>query len=114
MSGLTMPRRAAAPAFPAVAGAGAIAHEGFAPMTDSEQFAQLLEARNACVSIVTFGEQYALSVVRDVAMERGMNLRLWSVTRGLRDGLVADAPSAPDSEHPAAALYLLSNDPKLA
>jgi hypothetical protein len=74
-------------------------------MTDTERFAQLLDARNACVSIVTFEEQYALSVVRDVAIDRGINLRLWSVTTGLRDGLVADAPATPDTDHPAAALF---------
>jgi len=83
-------------------------------MTDTERFAQLLDARNACVSIVTFEEQYALSVVRDVAMDRGINLRLWSVTTGLRDGLVADAPATPDTDHPAAALFSLTKDPKLA
>src|SRR3954447_6259507 len=36
-------------------------------MTDNDRFAELLEARTACVSIVTFEEQHALGVVRDVA-----------------------------------------------
>src|SRR5262249_54021965 len=85
----------------------------FSNMTDNERFAQLLDATTACVSIVSFEEQYALSVVREVAMERGLNLRIWSVTRGLRDGLVEDAPVVADTDHPAAALYTLSNDRKL-
>lgn len=78
--------------------------------TDAQRLADLLLARHPCVSIVTFEEADALLAVRECAVEQGQNLRVWSVTLGLRDGLLEDSPPAPDTEHPAAALFSLARD----
>ena len=58
------------------------------------------------------GESFTCSaLLRQVAAERGVELWLWSVTLGWRDGLRADAPPIPDTEHPAAAMYYVANLP---
>lgn len=79
-------------------------------MTDQDRFIQLVQARHPCVSIVTYEEDYALSVVRQAAIESGWDLSLWTVTNGLRDGLIENAPSIPDTDHPAAAMYHLCRE----
>src|SRR5215207_6908897 len=80
------------------------------PESDRDRLEQLLKSRHACVSVVTYEEEYVLQLLSEVALERGMELRVWSVTYGLRDGMVAGTPPVPDSEHPAAALYLLGQE----
>jgi SpoVK/Ycf46/Vps4 family AAA+-type ATPase len=82
-------------------------------VTDHDAFLRLIQARHPCVAILTLEEQYALSVVRDVAADQGINLRLWTVTRGLCDGLIEGAPCEPNTDHPAAALFSLSRDRKI-
>ena len=82
-------------------------------MADRDRLEHLLRAGYPCISIVTQEETYALEVVRDVAFklgcdQTGSGMWLWSVVGGVRDGLVADAKPAKDTEHPAAALYYLS------
>jgi ATP-dependent 26S proteasome regulatory subunit len=78
-------------------------------MTDLEQIDQLLTARHPCLAVSTFEEDYVLGLLREAAVERGWDLWLWSVTRGLSDGLLADSPPVLNSEHPAAALYHVAN-----
>ena len=77
---------------------------------DVQRLGELLAARHACISITTFEECYALQVLNEVAIERGTNLRVWSVTVGMRDGALAGAPPVPDTDHPAAALFSLTRD----
>src|SRR3954463_13563362 len=77
-------------------------------MTDQEQLIRLLRAGHACVSILTYEEAQALSVVRAAVDEMGLEMMEWSVVRGLRDAIVAASPMVSDSEHPAAALFFLS------
>jgi hypothetical protein len=77
-------------------------------MTDREQLVRLLKAGHPCVSILTFEEPDALLAARGAANDLSRELMEWSVTRGLRDGLVAASPVVADTEHPAAALYFLS------
>jgi len=74
-------------------------------MTDLEQLNQLITARHPCLAVATFEEEYVLGLLRQVAVERGWDLLLWSVTHGVRDGLLANSRSVPDTDHPAAALY---------
>ena len=76
-------------------------------LTDQQRFEQLVRARHPCVSIVTFEEDYALGVVRHAAVENGWDCSVWTVTNGLRDGLVEGTVRVPDTDHPAAALYHL-------
>jgi AAA+ superfamily predicted ATPase len=77
-------------------------------MTDLEQIDQLITARHACVAISTLEEDYVLGLLREIAVQRGWELWLWSISRGLSDGLLADSPPVLNTEHPAAALYHLS------
>src|SRR5215213_2376156 len=74
-------------------------------MTDLEQINQLITARHPCLAITTFEEDYVLGLLRQAAVERGLELWLWSITRGVRDGLLADSRAVPETDHPAAALF---------
>src|ERR1051325_2232460 len=83
-------------------------------MKDAERLAQLLTARHPCVTILTFEESDALAATRGAAGKVGLDLLEWSVSTGLRDGLVAAAPVVPNTEHPAAALaYLCGRDERM-
>lgn len=77
-------------------------------LSDTDRFEQLITARHSCVSIISPEESHALSIVGDVALRRQCDYLIWSVTRGVRDGLIADSPPVPDTDHPAAALFHLS------
>jgi SpoVK/Ycf46/Vps4 family AAA+-type ATPase len=81
------------------------------PVTDEERFASLLHARHPAISITTPEEEDALDVVLRAAVEAGIDVLLWSNSRGVRDGLLEGGPGIPDTEHPAAALYHLSSLP---
>ena len=77
-------------------------------MTDLEQINQLITARHPCLAVATFEEDYVLGLLRQVAVERGMDLWLWSVARGVSDGLLADSPPVLNTDHPAGALFHLA------
>lgn len=79
-------------------------------MQDQQRFEHLLRARNHCVSIITHEEDYALNLVRETAVRTGAEIWVWSVIGGVRDGLIADSPPAPETEHPAAGLYFLTEN----
>jgi hypothetical protein len=75
---------------------------------DEDRFLPLLRARHPAISILTPEEEDALDVVLRAAVELGLDVLLWSNSRGVRDGLLEGGPGIPDTEHPAAALYHLS------
>jgi ATP-dependent 26S proteasome regulatory subunit len=82
-------------------------------MNDQERLERLIRAGHAAIAILTYEEQYALSLVRETAFKLGYDLSgtslwLWSVSDGLRDGLVARPSRIENTEHPAAALLYLS------
>ncbi|HEY7089149.1 MAG TPA: AAA family ATPase [Tepidisphaeraceae bacterium] len=79
-------------------------------MTDPERFKHLLLARHPMVSVITYEEDYALAIVRQVAMEEGRDVWLWTVCTGLRDGMIERSASIADTDHPAAALYRMTQD----
>jgi SpoVK/Ycf46/Vps4 family AAA+-type ATPase len=72
---------------------------------DQQRFEQLINARHRCILICTTEEDAALGIIRASALERGTDILLWSITRGVHDGLMAESVSITDTEHPAAALY---------
>ena len=74
-------------------------------MNDQQRLEQLMRARYACVAILSTEEEYVLGLVRDTASQMRGDLWLWSIVRGVHDGLIADSKPVPDTEHPAAALY---------
>ncbi len=75
---------------------------------DKERLRELLVAGHPAVAIGTLEEEYALGLLRELAGDSGWDLWLWSVSRGVRDGLISEAPNVTDTEHPAAALYYLT------
>src|SRR5438045_8488000 len=72
---------------------------------DQQRFEQLVTARHPCILISTTEEDAALGIIRASALERGTDILLWSITRGVHDGLMAESVSITDTEHPAAALH---------
>src|SRR5437763_3367477 len=79
-------------------------------MTNRDRLEQLLISRHPCVAVSTFEEEYVLGLLREIAVEREWDLWLWSVTHGLRDGLLSGSPTVTDTENPAAALYYLARE----
>lgn len=77
---------------------------GAEDMNDREQLAQLIRLGHRCVRITTFEEDYALGLLRDLALELGRPLWTWSLGVGLRQGLVAGQPPEPGTEQPQGAL----------
>ncbi|MBX3358728.1 MAG: AAA family ATPase [Phycisphaeraceae bacterium] len=75
--------------------------------SDAARLGALVRAHHRCIRIVTFEEHEALRAVRDMALDAGRELLLWSSVRGLEDGLVAGRVKETGSENPAAALYRL-------
>lgn len=74
-------------------------------MNDLHRLERLLRARHECISIATMEESHALRLVKDAALNAGTSLRIWSITHGVRDGIVEMRDAEPNTEHPAAALY---------
>lgn len=74
-------------------------------MTDRQSLEELFLARHPVVAIQTFEEEYVLTVLGEMALERELDLWMWSATEGLRDGLISGSRPIPDTDHAAAALY---------
>lgn len=74
-------------------------------LDDHKRLEQLLLAQHHVVTINTLEEEEALVLVRETAVERELEMWLWSMSRGVRDGLLADGPTTPDTDHPAAAMF---------
>ena len=77
-------------------------------MTDVERLGELFKSQHACISILTLEEFEALELVRNAALDQRLDLLVWSVTQGVRDGMLASPPAVTSSEHPSAALYYLT------
>ncbi len=77
-------------------------------MTDQERFDRLLLGKHPCINIVTHDEAFALTLVREAVMKTALLLNVWSINGGVRDGLLAEHPAVPETEHAAAALYYLA------
>jgi ATP-dependent 26S proteasome regulatory subunit len=80
-------------------------------MTDQERLDHLIVARHPCVAIATHDEAYVLTLLRQIAVERGEEMWVWSVTQGWREGLLAHSPPVVETEHPAAAMFYLAHLP---
>jgi SpoVK/Ycf46/Vps4 family AAA+-type ATPase len=78
-------------------------------MDDIDRFTKLVTGGYCCISIVTYEEQYALEIVRQVALGLNRDLWIWSVAGGVRDGLLAESLFIADTESPAAGLRNFTN-----
>ncbi len=77
-------------------------------MNDIGRLSQLITGGFACLSIVTYEEQFALEIVRQTALSLDRDVWIWSVGSGVRDGLIADSPIIADTETPAGGLRNLA------
>jgi ATP-dependent 26S proteasome regulatory subunit len=93
---------------------GAVSEGKAMPESDVEKLEKLLRSRHPCVTILTFEEEYALEVARQVAMGRDGQIRVWSASSGVCDGAIKGATPLPDTENVAAALYYLWTNPQAA
>ncbi|MBC7834991.1 MAG: AAA family ATPase [Phycisphaerales bacterium] len=75
----------------------------------------LLRAGHPSILVVTHEEAEALDLIRTAAINTSKSLRMWSIVRGLSEGLLAGGISYPNTENPAAALYQasLESDPQI-
>jgi hypothetical protein len=79
-------------------------------MTDRERLDQLITARHPCVSILSSEESHALDIVRETALERSLDLWIWSITTGIQGGLIDPPQVVADTENAAAALFHLARN----
>ena len=79
-------------------------------MTDRENLHQILLSRHPLVTIQTFEEEYVLLLIRELAVNLQTELWTWTVTEGLREGLLANSALMPDTDNPAALLYMLAHE----
>jgi len=77
-------------------------------MDDAERFEQLITGGYKCISIVTQEERYALDMVRRVANRLKRDMWIWSVSCGVRDGLLEGGPCIEQTDAPAAGLMNMS------
>jgi len=77
-------------------------------VSNRTRFERLLKARHRCIRIVTSEEADALALVREAAMDSGLDLWTWSATQGVQQGLLAGAKPVQDTMHAAAALWHLA------
>ncbi len=80
--------------------------------SDYQRFCQLLDARHACIAIITAEESEAIALVARAAIDRGTSVRCWSYTHGVHDALVEQSDGVADTQHPAAGLYHLITKPQ--
>lgn len=78
------------------------------PSNDLQRMISLLRAWHPCITIATYEEEHALEVIRQAAHDLRHDMLVWSISGGLRDGLLAHEPVVKDTEHPAAALFHLA------
>ncbi len=77
-------------------------------MSDRSELERLIRIGHSGLTICTFEEDYALSLIRDVAMQLGRPLWVWSICGGIQDGILAGSPAIPNTEQPVAALTHLA------
>jgi SpoVK/Ycf46/Vps4 family AAA+-type ATPase len=78
-------------------------------MDNQERLEQLLDGYHPCILINTNEEAFAREMVVAAAVNLQVSLRTWTVTEGLRDGLLTGSPCVGGTENPAAGLLYMSH-----
>jgi hypothetical protein len=73
-------------------------------MGDCKQLERLIEGGYNCISIVTHEELYALEIARVAAINLTRPVWVWSMGRGVREGLVSGSCTVAETELPAPGL----------
>ncbi len=81
-------------------------------MGDCKQLERLIEGGYNCVSIVTHEELYALEIARTAALNLNRPVWMWSMGRGVREGMLSGSCSVAETELPAPGLRnLMETEP---
>jgi AAA+ superfamily predicted ATPase len=83
------------------------ANGGNLAMDDVERLVTLINSGSTCILICTHEEDDALDVVRWAATDLRRDLLLWSLSYGVRDGLVQDSPAEAETATPEGGLCQL-------
>ena len=78
-------------------------------MSDSQRLKELIQGNRPCISCVTYEESYVRDIVINCAVALKKDLFIWTVTEGLRNGIIADDGIVPNTDHPAAAMLHLAH-----
>ena len=78
-------------------------------MSDSQRLKELIQGNRPCISCVTYEESYVRDIVINCAVALKKDLFIWTVTEGLRNGIIADDGVVPNTDHPAAAMLHLAH-----
>jgi SpoVK/Ycf46/Vps4 family AAA+-type ATPase len=78
---------------------------------DRTRLEQLIRLGEPCILIQTFEEDYAIGLVRNIALEQNRGVWVWSAGGGVQDGLLAQSPLIPGTEAATAGLTHLANLP---
>ena len=76
---------------------------------DQNRLEKLIEGRHPAVLVNTLEEVDAREMVVQAAVNLKLPLRIWTVTEGVRDGLLTDSQPIPNTEHPAAGLLYMAH-----
>jgi len=76
-------------------------------MDDIERFKRLIKGGDSCISIVTYEERCALDIIRHASLDLKRDMFIWSISGGVRDGLLAESPFVAETETPASGLNYL-------
>jgi hypothetical protein len=77
---------------------------------DAQRLTALLRAGHPCIRIETTEESHARSIIDVASLHAQHPYWIWSVTRGLRSGLLERTAPIVDTEHPAAALFHVAHN----
>ena len=73
-------------------------------MKDVDELAQLVRLDHPCIAINTFEEDYALGLLREIALSQNRGLWVWAASGGVQDALLADSAGIPSTEDAVAGL----------
>lgn len=80
-------------------------------MDDVSEFIKIINGNYSCISMVTHEEFEALDVIRRVARKLEWRMQIWSVGRGVRDGLCPIIPETSKQKTPEAAMRAFATGP---
>ncbi|MEM7228725.1 MAG: AAA family ATPase [Planctomycetota bacterium] len=76
---------------------------------DVARLTALLRAGHPCIRIETTEEDHAIDLINGAVLGVEFPYWVWSITQGIRQGIIAGGRPLDDSEHPAAALFHLAH-----
>ncbi|MBN1764764.1 MAG: AAA family ATPase [Sedimentisphaerales bacterium] len=76
---------------------------------DLKRLQKMLDGHHPCILVNTFEEVYTRELVVEAAVNLQMEMWVWTVTEGVRNALISDSESIPQTENPAAGMLYLSH-----